>query len=438
MNAPDIPLPPKAANPGSDPVQGALTPSRLVPAVIAMVLALFLVLLDFTTWIELNIAVAYSLPLVFAAGSRRPRLLWTLAIILIVVTFVVYQAQIPFVRTLPVDSRSGLLSMGDPYLVDRSLAAVTVLLTATILQGWMFSLRAVEIRDVAIEENNERLAQANQELVRQREEITRQNLELERRRREVEAISSRKTQMLASISHDIRTPIHTISMMAEAIRRTAGAPAPEARLTAFAQRLQSHALSVAELLSEVIDVASFDAGQVSLHASEFTLDELLAEQGQRLAPLAEGKGLQLNVQPAAAPLLLRTDKVKLGRIMANLVSNAVKFTAQGTITLASSLDAQGRVCVHIADTGCGIKAENLERIFGEFCQEDGAAVQSGSGWGLGLAICRRLTKLLGGELLVESQLGTGSTFTVALPSTVRVQEGGRLVGSSERPARGSR
>jgi signal transduction histidine kinase len=421
--APDIPLHPKAGSPEYDKVQGALIPSRLVPAVIAIVLAVFLTLLDFTTWIELNIAVAYSLPLVFAAGSRRPRLLWTLAVILIAATFVVYQAQIPFARIHPVDGGSGLLAMGDPYLVDRSLAALTVLLTATILQGWLFSLTAVEIRDVAIAENNERLARANHELMRQREEITSQNVELERRRLEAEAISSRKTQMLASISHDIRTPIHSISLMAEVMRRTAGDAAPEARLAACAQRLQSHALCVAELLSEVIDVASFDAGEISLHHSEFTLGELLREQGQRLAPLAEGKGLQLNVRPAAAVLLLCTDKVKLGRILANLVSNAVKFTAHGTVTLASTVDAQGRVCIHIADTGCGIRPENLDRIFGDFCQEEDAAIQSGSGWGLGLSICRRLTKLLGGDLLVESRLGAGSTFTVALPATALVQEG---------------
>lgn len=421
MSAPDLTLHPKVGSPAGTNFPGALVSSRVVPAAIGVLLALLLILLDFATWIELNIALAYSLPLVFAAASRRGRVLWALALLLVAATFVVYQAQAPLVRVLPVYHGGGWVAMGDPYLVDRCLAALTLLLTAAILQGWLFSLRAIELRDHAIEENNVRLARVNRELVRHKEEILRQNEELERRRRQAEAISSRKTQMLASISHDIRTPIQAISLMAEVMRRTAGAPAAEARFPAFAERLQSHALHVAELLSEVIDLASFEAGEVPLHCSDIRLDELLAEQGRYLAPLAEGKGLALRVEAAAAPLLLRTDKVKLERVIANLVSNAVKFTAQGSVTIASMRDGHGRACIRVADTGCGIRPENLERIFGDFCQEEQAAVQSGSGWGLGLAICRRLTALLGGELLVESQIGTGSTFTVALPASALVE-----------------
>jgi signal transduction histidine kinase len=317
---------------------------------------------------------------------------------------------------------SGSLFRANPYLVDRSLAALSILLTAAILHGWLISLRALAARDRALVENNERLASANRELLRHEDEITRQNAELEQRRRELEAISKRKTQMLASISHDIRTPIHTISLMAEVIRRSAWGPASQERLAASAQRLQSHALSVAELLSEVIDLASFDAGEVTLHRSEFLLDELLVELAQRMAPLAEAKGLKLRVLGAGAPLPVQTDKAKLGRVLGNLVSNAVKFTAQGAVTLSVEVDPNGYLCIRVDDTGCGIPAASLERIFGEFCQEDAAATRSGSGWGLGLSICRRLTRLLGGDLLVASQPGVGSTFTVVLPTVVRVQD----------------
>lgn len=399
-----------------DGVEPALITSRVLPAIAGVMLALLLMLLDFGTWIELNVAVAYSLPLVFAAASRRSRVLWTLAFVLITATFVVYQVQVPSAQVQPLDD-GGWASVHDPYLVDRALAALTILITATILQGWLYSLRAIEIRDRVIEENNLRLAKANEELMRHKAEITARNAELERRRRAVETISSRKTQMLASISHDIRTPIQSISLMAEIMRRTAQAPAAEASLPAFAQRLQAHALSVAELLSEVMDLASFDAGEVAVHYSEFALQELLTEQVQRLTPLAEDKGLALQLAPSSNPLLLRTDKVKLGRVIGNLVSNAIKFTAQGSVTLDSFIDDDRRVCVRVADTGCGIKPENLERIFGDFCQEDEAAVKSGSGWGLGLSICRRLTTALGGELLVDSEPGTGSTFRVVLPAS---------------------
>jgi signal transduction histidine kinase len=402
--------------------EATLLTSRWLPAAAGIALATCLVVLDSATWSELNVASVYSLPLVFLAASRRPRLLWTLAIVLVAATFIVYHVQVPSALINAHYTDSGFVFRANPYLVDRALAALTILLTAAILQGWLLSLRALAARDRELDENNDRLARANRELLLHEAEIIRQNAELERRRKEIEAISRRKTQMLASISHDIRTPIHAMSLMAEVIRRTARGPACEDRLAAYAQRLQSHALSVAELLSEVIDFASFDAGEIALHSSEFLLNELLAELAQRLAPLAEAKGLTLAVLPAAAPLPLRTDKVKLGRVLGNLVSNAVKFTERGGVTLSFEIDADNRVWIRVDDTGCGIQPANLERIFGEFCQADDAAIQSGSGWGLGLSICRRLTRLLGGELLVASQPGVGSTFTVVLPTRVRAPD----------------
>jgi signal transduction histidine kinase len=335
----------------------------------------------------------------------------------------VYRVQIPLARVVPVEGGTWS-AVNDPYLVDRALAALTLLLTATILQGWLLSLRTIELRDRVIEENNQRLARANAELTRRQAEITVKNNELERRRQELERISKRKTQMLASISHDIRGPLQSISVMAEIMLRSAHTQAPGSRIPVYAQRLQAHALSVAELLSEVMDTASFDTGEVSLHRSRFELRELLAEQAQRLAPLAEVKGLRLEVVHGAETLMLETDRVKLGRVVGNLVSNAIKFTSKGSVTLASRADEDGRVFVSVTDTGCGIRPENLERVFGEFCQEDAAAIQSGSGWGLGLSICRRLAAALGGDLQVESVPGMGSTFTVVLPASRTRQETG--------------
>ena len=174
---------------------------------------------------------------------------------------------------------------------------------------------------------------------------------------------------MASISHDIRTPIQSITLVAELMRRTACAPSGAVQMLALAQRLQSHALSVAELLSEVIDLASFDEGKVVLHVSDFSLNELLQEQCQRLSPQAEAKGLVLRVGDGLLPLNLRSDRAKLGRVLANLANNAIKFTTQGSVTLSFNVDE--RRCVHIgvADTGCGIRPENLGGIFGDFCQE---------------------------------------------------------------------
>ena len=414
MGHPAIPLPPAAAGPKHVPRTTAVLSSRALPAVVATTLALLLILADFATWIELNVAMVYGVPLVFAAASRRPRMLWSLALCLVAATFVVYAVQMPLAQmATAAEGRAVPAELANAYLVDRALAALAVLLTAAILQGWLLSLQAIAARDLALEENNLQLRRANEELLRHKEEITRRNAELDLRRRAAEEASRRKTQMLAAISHDIRTPLHAISLIAEILRRTADAPEARTRLPAFAQRLQSHALTVAELLSEVIDQASLEAGRVELHRSRFELGAFLRDQALRLAPLAEDKGLALRAEPSAEPLFLCTDKVKLERIMGNLVGNAVKFTSAGTVTLRGELAGDG-VRLAVVDTGCGIRAENLERIFGDFCQED-PSVQSGSGWGLGLAICRRLTLLLGGALQVDSTPGRGSTFTVVLP-----------------------
>ncbi|HET8745216.1 MAG TPA: HAMP domain-containing sensor histidine kinase [Ramlibacter sp.] len=403
----------------SPKLETALIHPGPMAATLAVLLAISLVLADFGTWIELNMAVVYSLPLVFAAASGSRRLLWTLACALTVVTFSVYVIQIPSVRQ-PVQLTGGLARTVEPYLVDRALAALTILLTAAILHGWIHALRVIAARDHAIEEKNAQLEEANRQMTLQREAIVRQNLELQQRRDELEEISMRKTRMLAAISHDIRSPLQAITLAAEVIRRAAQTPALGQRIPVMAQRVQSQALSVVELLAEVMDMASFDSGLMAVHPAEFSLQELLAQVQQRLLPLADAKGLDLVLELSGQPLVLRTDKVKLGRILGNLVNNAIKFTAVGGVTLAARVTQEGTVCVSVKDTGCGIQPENIERIFGDFAQEDHAPAQGGSGWGLGLAISRRMSALLGAKLQVVSRPGAGSTFTVSLPPTTVV------------------
>ena len=369
----------------------------------AVALAIVEVVFDWGTWIELNVSVLYSVPLVFAAAARRRRLLWTLALILICMTFAVYVAQAP---------EHGVSSQ-HPFLFDRFLSAISIVLSAGILDAWLRSLEIRERQGQAIEQQNARLESINRELAAHKEEISRKNEELENRRREIEEISNRKTQMLASISHDIRSPIQAVTLMAELIRRTAERPEQAERIPALAQRLKASAASVVDFLSEVIDVASFDLGRITINNSEFDLDDLIAVQRERLLPMAESKGLRLAAVPCQ--LRLRTDRVKLGRIIGNLAGNAIKFTSTGSVTISCGLMKNDKVLIRISDTGCGIKPEDLDRIFVEFAQLDQRVPQLTGGWGLGLAISRRLTTLLGGDIEVQSEVDKGSVFTIFLP-----------------------
>jgi signal transduction histidine kinase len=382
-------------------------------AAFAVALAGVEVMFDWATWIELNVSVLYSLPLVVAAAARRRRLLWILAFILICMTFAVYVSQIPAAMA---SSRS--------YLLDRVLAALSILLSAGILDAWLRSLRVRDSQGQAIQAQNDRLGAINLELLAYKEEISRKNEELEAGRKEIEGISSRKTQMLASIAHDVRSPIQAITLMAELIRRTAEQPDQVGKIPAIARRLQANAISVADFLSEVIDLASFDTGSSKINKSEFSLRELISQQCERVLPIAESKGLDLVI--GLCDLRLCTDRVKLGRIIGNLISNAIKFTSTGGVTVDCGLTENESTFIRVSDTGSGIKPEDLGRIFAEFAQVDQSA-QLGSGWGLGLAISRRMVRLLGGDIEVQSQPEQGSVFTVSLPhSSLVVNEGGAM------------
>lgn len=375
---------------------------------VAVALAVVEALFDWSTWIELNVSVLYSLPLVFAAVARRRRLMWALALALIGVTFLVYASQAP---PAPEPFRQA-------FFLDRALSAIAVLVSAGVLDSWIRSLRVRDSQAKAIQQQNDRLEAINGELMARREEILNQNQGLERRRRELEDISNRKSQMLAAVSHDVRSPVQAITLMAEVIRRTSEKPDQLAKIPELAQRLQASAISLVDFLSEVIDIASFDTGRITINNSEFEVGELIQMQCERLLPMAENKALRLVAEPC--DLRLRTDRAKLGRIVGNLLGNAIKFTNAGTVTVSCGLTKSKRVFIRVADTGRGIEPGNLERIFTEFAQVDQFPIETCSGWGLGLAISRRMVQLLGGDIAVQSQLGAGSVFTVSLPPSCLV------------------
>jgi signal transduction histidine kinase len=176
-------------------------------------------------------------------------------------------------------------------------------------------------------------------------------------------------------------------------------------------------------VSEVLDIAQLDSGHAGAVESTFALDELVQGKCRELAPLAEAKGLTLVAHTPPSPIWVRSDRMKLDRILANLVGNAIKFTAQGGVTVTASVNDDGTVLLEVADTGRGIAANALERIFEEFSQVDEVKRDPQRGWGLGLAICRRLAGALGGRIEATSEPGNGSVFRVELPASCRFEIG---------------
>ncbi|MDQ3441743.1 MAG: ATP-binding protein, partial [Planctomycetota bacterium] len=239
--------------------------------------------------------------------------------------------------------------------------------------------------------------------------------ELDLRRREAEEASVRKSRFLAAASHDIRTPANAISLIAELIKRTADNPKMADEIPQLAQEMHASAMSLVNLVTNVLDVTRFESGKLELQETEFPLAALLEEEIRQTLPLAQAKGLELELQEPPGSLWLLTDRVKLGRVMGNLLGNAIKFTDAGAVRVAARRTEAGGVEIRVVDSGIGISAEHQEKIFDEFFQLFDPQRSKGSG--LGLAICKRLVQALGGTLTVDSTPGDGSTFTVTLPPT---------------------
>jgi len=379
-------------------------------AALAVSLAVLQVAIDWFTWIQLNEAIVYTLPLVLAGIARSRPVLWGLTVFLIFTTFAVYFVQI----------EPGFFSLGEPFFVNRVLASATMLVTAALVQAWMSAVERLRAQDQALMVRNEQLHVMNDELVRCKEEITVQNAELEERRREAEDASARKTRLLASVSHDMRTPLQALNLTAELIRSSADDRTAMGDIGEMAKIIQTNALGLADLLSDVLDITSMASGRVALHESEFSLSELLADECRRMNPMAQAKAITLVAAAPAQAIWIRSDRVKLARILTNLIANAIKFTKSGGVTLISEL-TDNAIVVRVSDTGMGIPSKNLDYVFDEFSQVDQHGGDSSSGWGLGLAICRRLTELLGGAITVESKLGFGTTFSVRLPTACMVK-----------------
>ena len=376
----------------------------LYAAVIALVLGITAI--DFTTWIELDVASIYALPLVVTAATRSRRLLWYLTAVLAVTTFVVYALQIP----------PGAFTVHEPYFVNRVLDVVGVLLTAALLDVWIRSVAVREAQMQRLDAQNRQLEAANDELVLHEAQIARQSAELDVRRREAEEASGRKTRLLASVSHDIRTPLNSIQLVADVIRRTADDPELATQVPEMIQRLQRNAASLMEVASDLLDVAYFDSGRVERHETRFALGELIAAQCDGVLELAQAKGLRIEIEAASPPPWVRTDRAKLGRVITNLLTNALKYTVTGTVRVTVAIDDDGAPRISVADTGIGIAADKLERIFDEYAQLASGGERR-QGWGLGLAICKRLVDLLGGTIDASSTPNVGSQFTLRLPAS---------------------
>jgi len=268
----------------------------------------------------------------------------------------------------------------------------------------------------------EELQQANQELeersrlLEERNElIVERNFEIQKKAEELALSTKYKSEFLANMSHELRTPLNSILLLSRLLSEN-----HERNLSGdqveYANVIQSSGKGLLTLIDEILDLSKIEAGKMELEYNSISLPDVISELRGLFDPLARDKGISFSVKlDESVPEQIETDRLRLEQIIRNLISNAIKFTRQGSVELfvRKSGDA---IAFEVKDTGIGIPADKQQTIFEAFQQADGSTRRQFGGTGLGLSISRELARLLGGEIHLKSEEGKGSSFTLVIPS----------------------
>jgi signal transduction histidine kinase len=282
---------------------------------------------------------------------------------------------------------------------------------------------------LALHEQNRELLQSLEEIRRREEEadqlarelgdtnrgVVALYAELDARAEQLREASEIKSRFLSNMSHEFRTPLN--SMMALSGLLLDGVDgqlnSEQARQVGY---IRKSAQDLLELVNDLLDLAKVEAGKVELKSDTFTVNELFGTLRGALRPLPRSPGVDLIFDPAGDLPELRTDEGRVAQVLRNFISNALKFTENGEVHVSAHFEPQAnRVLFAVRDTGIGIAPADHERIFEEFSQVDGELQKGKSGTGLGLPLSRKLAELLGGEVWLDSGIGQGSTFYLAIP-----------------------
>jgi CheY-like chemotaxis protein len=281
---------------------------------------------------------------------------------------------------------------------------------------------------------NEELEEKNESLERQKALIQEKNRDLEdawgdvrRKAAELEASSRYKSEFLANMSHELRTPLNSLLLLARSLRDNSSGTLSAEDVEA-AGIIHKNGNDLLNLINDILDLSKIEAGKMSVQRNDVHLAEVAGNMMIDFRHLAEEKGLFLKtLLDDDLPASILTDRQRLEQILRNILSNGVKFTKRGGITMhfhrlkdmadprLAGLDPERTVAFEIADTGIGIPVEKQQEIFKAFQQADGGTSRRFGGTGLGLTISRQLAHLLGGEITIQSDPGKGSTFTLFLP-----------------------
>ncbi len=290
---------------------------------------------------------------------------------------------------------------------------------AQVLEDQAEELRASEEE---LKVQREELQAANEELSEKTGALQEQAVGLEAARSEADnralerdTASRYKSEFLANMSHELRTPLNSLLILSRSLAENDEGNLSDDQVDS-AQIISESGTHLLRLINDILDLSKVEAGKMVVDASDLPLNDFAQALSRRFGRLAEAKHLARAVTVAdGLPAALRTQHGKLDQVVNNLVGNALKFTEAGGVTVTVGKTPGGMLAIAVADTGIGIPADKLERIFVAFEQVDGSTSRSFGGTGLGLTISRKLAQFLGGDITVTSAVGQGSTFTLTLP-----------------------
>ena len=275
---------------------------------------------------------------------------------------------------------------------------------------------------------NIQIRKQNETLVELHNELKEKAKELEIQKSKAEEATQLKSQFLASMSHELRTPMNSILGLTELIlEETSLIGKNRERLEVVLKSSRR----LMNLINDILDLSKIEAGKMELHNEDVLLEELIRDVETSISPLVNNKSIDLKIsRNCNTRIIISIEREKITQVLINLMGNAIKFTENGYVELAVSIDKNNLLRFDVKDTGIGISEENIKIIFEEFRQADGTITRKFGGTGLGLAICKKIADLLKGSITVKSIVGQGSTFTFTLPlvfvSEASIEEGSEV------------